>query len=76
MGRNASRTSIYIKKYGIADKIDAVFTFSGGGDNDRCMAQLSKTLKNIKNEVALADRNSEIAKNNHDKLEKFIMDIK
>jgi len=60
----------------IADKIDAVFTFSGGGDNDRCMAQLSKTLKNIKNEVALADRNSEMAKNNHDKLEKFIMDIK
>lgn len=49
MGRNASRTSKYIyKKYGIADKIDAVFTFSGGGDNDRCMAQLSKTLKNIK----------------------------
>ncbi|MFR4337967.1 MAG: hypothetical protein ACLT33_07930 [Lachnospira pectinoschiza] len=28
------------------------------------MAQLSKTLKNIKNEVALADRNSEMAKNN------------
>ena len=41
-----------IKKYGIADKIDAVFTFSGGGDNDRCMAQLSKTLKNIKNECS------------------------
>lgn len=63
MGRNASCTSKYIyKKYGIADKIDAVFTFSGGGDNDRCMAQLSKTLKNIKNEVALADRNSEMAR--------------
>ena len=29
-----------------------------------------------KNEVALADRNSEMAKDNHDKLEKFIMDIK
>ena len=37
---------------------------------------MTKTLKNIKNEVALADRNSEMAKNNHDKLEKFIMDIK
>ena len=44
MGRNASRTSIYIyKKYGIADKIDAVFTFSGGEIMNRCMAQLSKT---------------------------------
>lgn len=75
-GMPAAPVNTFIKKYGIADKIDAVFTFSGGGDNDRCMAQLSKTLKNIKNEVALADRNSEMAKNNHDKLEKFIMDIK
>ena len=75
-GMPAAPVYTFIKKYGIADKIDAVFTFSGGGDNDRCMAQLSKTLKNIKNEVALADRNSEMAKNNHDKLEKFIMDIK
>lgn len=74
-GMPAAPVYTFIKKYGIADKIDAVFTFSGGGDNDRCMAQLSKTLKNIKNEVALADRNSEMAKNNHDKLEKFIMDI-
>ena len=39
-------------------------------------AWLSKTLKNIKNQVALADRNSEMAKDNRDKLEKFIMDIK
>ena len=75
-GMPAAPVNTFIKKYGIADKIDAVFTFSGGGDNDRCMAQLSKTLKNIKNQVALADRNSEMAKNNHDKLEKFIMDIK
>lgn len=75
-GMPAAPVYTFIKKYGIADKIDAVFTFSGGGDNDRCKAQLSKTLKNIKNEVALADRNSEMAKNNHDKLEKFIMDIK
>ncbi len=75
-GMPAAPVNTFIKKYGIADKIDAVFTFSGGGDNDRCMAQLSKTLKNIKNEVALADRNSEMAKDNHDKLEKFIMDIK
>ena len=58
------------------DEIHAVFTFSGGGDNDRCIAQLSKNLKNIKTQVALADKNSEMAKDNKDKLEKFIMDIK
>ena len=38
--------------------------------------EILKGNKNIKNQVALADRNSEMAKNNHDKLEKFIMDIK
>ena len=44
-GMPAAPVNTFIKKYGIADKIDAVFTFSGGGDNDRCMAQLSKHLK-------------------------------
>lgn len=75
-GMPAAPVNTFIKKYGIADRIDAVFTFSGGGDNDRCMAQLSKSLKNIKHQVALADRNSERAKHNKEKLEKFVMDIK
>lgn len=57
-GMPASPVNTFIKNYGVADKIDAVFTFSGGGDNDRCLAQLSKSLKNIKSQVALADRNN------------------
>lgn len=61
---------------GVADKIDAVFTFSGGGDNDRCLLQLSKSLKNLKNQIALADRNSNAAKDNEEKLEKFVMEIR
>lgn len=75
-GMPASPVNTFIKNYGVADKIDAVFTFSGGGDNDRCLAQLSKSLKNIKSQVALADRNSNAAKDNHEKLEKFVMSIK
>lgn len=75
-GMPASPVNTFIKKYGVADKIDAVFTFSGGGDNDRCIAQLSKRLKNLKNTVALADRSSEKAKDNQEKLEKFVMDVK
>lgn len=75
-GMPASPVNTFIKKYGVADKIDAVFTFSGGGDNDRCIAQLSKSLKNLKNTVALADRSSDKAKDNQEKLEKFVMDIK
>lgn len=75
-GMPASPVNTFIKNYGVADKIDAVFTFSGGGDNDRCLAQLSKSLKNIKSQVALADRNSNAAKDNQEKLEKFVMSIK
>lgn len=75
-GMPASPVNTFIKNYGVADKIDAVFTFSGGGDNDRCLAQLSKSLKNIKSQVALADRNSNAAKDNEEKLEKFVMSIK
>ena len=75
-GMPASPVNTFIKNYGVADKIDAVFTFSGGGDNDRCLAQLSKSLKNIKSQVALADRNSNAAKDIQEKLEKFVMSIK
>ena len=75
-GMPASPVNTFIKNYGVADKIDAVFTFSGGGDNDRCLLQLSKSLKNLKNQVALADRNSNAAKDNQEKLEKFVMSIK
>ena len=74
-GMPASPVNTFIKNYGVADKIDAVFTFSGG-NNDRCLAQLSKSLKNIKSQVALADRNSNTAKDNEEKLEKFVMSIK
>ncbi len=75
-GMPASPVNTFIKNYGVADKIDAVFTFSGGGDNDRCLLQLSKSLKNLKNQVALADRNSDKAKDNEEKLEKFVMEIR
>ena len=75
-GMPASPVNTFIKNYGVADKIDAVFTFSGGGDNDRCLAQLSKSLKNIKSQVALADRNNNASKDNEEKLEKFVMSIK
>ena len=75
-GLPAAPVNTFIKKYSVADRINAVFTFSGGGDNDRCIAQLSKKLKNLKSEVALADRHSDKAKDNKEKLEQFVKDIK
>lgn len=44
-GMPAAPVNTFIKKYGIADKIDAVFTFSGGGDNDRAWRSCQRHLK-------------------------------
>lgn len=70
-GKAASPVNTLLKKYHAADRITAVFTFSGGGDNETCIAALSKKLKNLKGNVALADRKSETSEQNREKLEKF-----
>ena len=70
-GKAAAPINTLIKKYKIADKITAVFTFSGGGDNDKCIEALSKKLSNLKVNVALADRSNAAAENNTSKLDEF-----
>ena len=74
-GKAAAPMNTLLKKYKIADKVTAVFTFSGGGDNDNCILALNKKLKNIKMNVALADRKSELASQNQEKIEKFVENI-
>lgn len=59
----------------IAEGIVAVFTFSGGGDNKRCIAKLSKRLPRLKVEVALANRDSDLAIHNADKIHHFIKEV-
>lgn len=72
-GKAASPVNTFISKYGIENKVTAVFTFSGGGDNDKCILKLSQLLKNMKNQIALADRNSNMADKNSERLKKFVM---
>lgn len=74
-GKEASPIHTLLKKYAIADRVYAVFTFSGGGDNEKCIASLSKTLVNLKCNVALADRAHESSSNNPQKLKQFVEDI-
>lgn len=71
-GKAASPVNTLLKKYNVADKITSVFTFSGGGDNDKCISALSKKLGNIKTNVALADSKSEISVQNREKIDKFV----
>lgn len=74
-GTIASPVHSFLNKYQVLDKIVAVFTFSGGGDNKRCIAKLSKHLPRLKVEVALANRDSDLAIHNADKIHHFIKEV-
>lgn len=74
-GTIAAQVHSFLNKYQVLDKIVAVFTFSGGGDNKRCIAKLSKRLPRLKVEVALANRDSDLAIHNADKIHHFIKEV-
>lgn len=74
-GTIASPVHSFLNKYQVLDKIVAVFTFSGGGDNKRYIAKLSKRLPRLKVEVALANRDSDLAIHNADKIHHFIKEV-
>lgn len=74
-GMIAAPVHSFLNKYQVLDKIVAVFTFSGGGDNKRCIAKLSKRLPRLKVEVALANRDSDLAIHNADKIHHFIKEV-
>lgn len=74
-GKIAAPEHSFLNKYQVLDKIVAVFTFSGGGDNKRCIAKLSKRLPRLKVEVALANRDSDLAIHNADKIHHFIKEV-
>lgn len=74
-GTIAAPVHSFLNKYQVLDKIVAVFTFSGGGDNKRCIAKLSKRLPRLKMEVALANRDSDLAIHNADKIHHFIKEV-
>lgn len=68
----APATASLIKDKRITEKVTAVFTFSGGGDNDKCMEKLAPQLPKLKNSVALADRANKLAKTNDDRILDFV----
>ena len=70
-GKAASPFNTVFTNKDVCEKVVAVFTFSGGGDNDKCIEALSKKLSNLKADVALADRSNAAAENNTSKLDEF-----
>ena len=73
--RQSPAINTVLKNREICQRIVAVFTFSGGGDNDKCREILQKQLPNLKHMVALADRNNPKASENQTKLKDFVEDV-
>lgn len=75
-GKCAAPVMSFLKQYGaeqLDEKITAVFTCSGGGDNDGCIEQLKNQLNGLQTTVALADKNNPACSDNERKLQEFIL---
>ncbi len=66
----------YAKQHSLTDKVTAVFTLSGSGDNAGCIADLKKMLPNIGATVSLADKGNSLSAENEKKLIEFAEQLK
>lgn len=66
----------FLKEINDREKITAVFTCSGGGDNGQCIANLRKKRLSLKHTVALADCNNPLSKENDIKIMNFLEELK
>lgn len=75
-GKPCAAVNEFLKKNEVADKITSVFTLSGSGDNEKCVAVLKKKLPGLENTVSLADKyNQELYKENEEKFIQFMEKI-
>lgn len=71
-GKHAPAINTLIHNYHIENKVIAVFTLSGGGDNDKCIPVLEKLLPNMKYNVALADKKNDKSAENESLIKSFV----
>ncbi|MFT3984649.1 MAG: flavodoxin [Lachnospiraceae bacterium] len=71
-GKCAPYINTFLKGKDVNLLVKSVFTCSGGGDNDSCIADLKKRLPNLGSTLALADRANGLASQNKEKLEEYI----
>lgn len=71
-GKCASPINTLMENEELCKKVIAVFTYSGGGDNEACIKQLSSKFINMKYEVAFADSKTKFAISNNEKLNEFL----
>lgn len=75
-GKCASPFNTLFEDTLLCEKVTAVFTYSGGGDNAGCINGLKKILPNLKYNVALSDSKSKFAPQNDSKVDEFIKSLK
>lgn len=71
-GKCASPINTLMNDKALCDKVTAVFTYSGGGDNEGCIKSLKPKFINLKYNVALADSKTKFAESNDLKFEEFL----
>lgn len=74
-GKATPAVNAFLKKFNVKNKVTALFTLSGGGDNDKCVRYLKKKLAHLRTTVALADRNHPDASENERKLNGFVEEL-
>ena len=74
-GKCAPAIRSFLKKNHPDDKVFAVFTCSGGGDNAGCISDLEKMLHHIRCSVSLMDKGNQLSSENDEKLQKFAAQI-
>lgn len=75
-GAPAVAVSSFLKIDGVKEKISAVFTSSGSGNNEKCIEQFKKILPNMKTTLSLISTALDKDGSNDEKLTEFIEKIK
>lgn len=75
-GKYAPAIRTLLKRLKAKEKVTAVFTSSGSGNNEGCIKALKKKLPGITHTVSLVDKTCPGAEKNSDKLQAFINELK
>lgn len=75
-GKAAAPVWTFVNSCDGCNKIRALFTLSGSGDNEKCIKQLEKVIPEIKLSVSLKDKKVDKDNENEDKLAAFIEKLK
>lgn len=74
-GKCAPAINSFLKAYPVEEKVAAVFTSSGGGDNKSCMKDFFRRFSALKYSAALSDSRNPASKDNEMYIQRLAEDI-